>query len=320
VYRSSSGITQAYLVDYPLSRKSPPDSKRNPHVAQLFDLLRSSHPHALATYLRILATRTGVSFEMAATRHAGTGLNAAPLYDLAIMGQTGGARRLSAAWISRGANSFGLYALASSSQSKKNALMIVQLARAPGSGLTLLHVTFTTPDRRHITVAVTGARIAERSVLSLLLQARLPFTPVSPVPTVPPTPVTAPTPAPSPAPENTNVAASSTSVSLNAPTPSRAATVHALHGAWQPPSVSVGLNASVTWENDDTSSAYSVECAQNLSSAPCPWTSPLPLPAASGGSMPTVSVTFTRPGIFTFRDASHPAMQGQVVVGAPSTP
>jgi hypothetical protein len=161
VYRSSSGITQAYLVDYPLSRKSPRDSNRNPHVAQLLDLLRPSHRRAVATYLRILATPAGVSFEMAATRHAGTSLNTAPVYDLAIMGQTGGARRLSAAWISRGANSFGLYALASSSQPQKTALMIVQLARVRGSGSTILHVTFTTPDRRHITVAVTGARIAD---------------------------------------------------------------------------------------------------------------------------------------------------------------
>lgn len=312
VYHASAAITQTYVIDYPLSRKPPPNSSHRPHITALFNLLRSAHRQAQATYLRVLDTHDGVSFEIAIAPHMGATWQGKSMYDIAMATISGRSLGSSAAWVSRGARSFGLYPLTTPVRFGTNALILVQSGRKSANGATALRLTFTTPERRYITVALAYSRITERSVLARLLQARLLFASA--------TPVALPTQVPTATPVDTKVVPTSTPVSLNAPTPARAATIRALQGAWQPTSVSVGVNASVVWENDDTTSAYSVECVASLSSARCPWTVPLPLPAAAGGMLPTVSVTFSRPGIFTFRDPARPTMQGEVVVGAPGTP
>jgi plastocyanin len=94
---------------------------------------------------------------------------------------------------------------------------------------------------------------------------------------------------------------------------------------WQPPSVRIAPGETVTWENHDTASAHPIECVQQDSSAACPWTGQIALPAAapdaSGAVVPsTARIAFPRPGIYTFRDAAHTGMVGQVIVGAPQQP
>jgi hypothetical protein len=110
------------------------------------------------------------------------------------------------------------------------------------------------------------------------------------------------------------------------PPPAGAVTVRISEGqGWRPPSVSIAPTQAVVWENDDPTSAHPVECVPAESSGACPWSGALALPAArrdaSGALIPSqAQAIFRNPGTFTFRDAAHPALRGQVVVGAPGRP
>jgi plastocyanin len=118
---------------------------------------------------------------------------------------------------------------------------------------------------------------------------------------------------------------------VGAPTPfpyatlrsSPAATFRALDGtAWQPYSREVRPGGTITWENWDTSGPHPIECVAAESSG-CPWTGRIELPAAtsdaSGAVVPSAaSFSGFPPGIFIFRDALHPQMRGEIVVGAPA--
>ncbi|TMC08982.1 MAG: hypothetical protein E6J41_11710 [Chloroflexi bacterium] len=105
--------------------------------------------------------------------------------------------------------------------------------------------------------------------------------------------------------------------------PAAVATIRAVDsGAWQPSSAAIAPGETVRWENDDAVSAHAVECVRSASSDGCPWPAPQALPparrAADGTLVPSVVCgTFSRPGIFSFRDPLHPSMTGTVLVGAP---
>jgi plastocyanin len=91
--------------------------------------------------------------------------------------------------------------------------------------------------------------------------------------------------------------------------------------AWQPYSRGIRPAGTITWENWDTSSAHPVECVQGEPAA-CPWTGRIELPpatAANGTVIPsTASFSGFAPGVYIFRDALHPDMRGEIVVGAPA--
>ena len=87
--------------------------------------------------------------------------------------------------------------------------------------------------------------------------------------------------------------------------------------SWTPGSVSIDPGGTVTWENRDGQYDHPVECVQQDSNAPCPWSGAKDLPKKPQiGSAPRVSQTFPAVGTFGFRCAIHPTMTGTVVVGS----
>lgn len=91
--------------------------------------------------------------------------------------------------------------------------------------------------------------------------------------------------------------------------------------AWQPYSRGIRPGGTITWENWDTTSAHPVECVQ-AEPAACPWTGRIELPpaTATNGTVTPSTASFAgfAPGIYIFRDALHPEMRGEIVVGAPA--
>jgi plastocyanin len=93
--------------------------------------------------------------------------------------------------------------------------------------------------------------------------------------------------------------------------------------AWQPYSRGIRPGGTITWENYDAKSAHPIECVPAESSAGCPWSGRIELPAATvdaNGTVVPTTASFSGfpPGIFIFRDALHPLMRGEIVVGAPA--
>ena len=84
--------------------------------------------------------------------------------------------------------------------------------------------------------------------------------------------------------------------------------------------VVLGVNATVTWRNDDNATA--IHTASSMTGDPSSWDSGCIGTVAAGCStgQSSYTYTFTIAGTYYYRCDYHPWMEGEIIVLAPSSP
>jgi plastocyanin len=290
VYRHVGLVQETVVLIRNVTGRPDGPGLHAPHFGALVSSLRARPvPSRHGAYLYVLDATRRMSFELVATHRGSRYVAAVWLHGKAVVS--------SARW---------------SSTPGTSAAAGFELALIGSTPHVLIRATRTT-----LQLTAAGGRIlslrmapvpnAVRNVLPRLLEGKLRLAAVTAIAAPTATPTATPA-RPTPSPTITATASGSSDAS----TPTSGAVIRA-EGTdqWIPSSVSIRPGSDVTWENADQAD-HSIQCVQRVGDDPCPWSGVLSLPPSG-----RVTVTFSRPGIYAFADVHRPAMQGEIVVGAP---